>query len=216
MPPVDSTLVMVTSLIISAVRSFSHNFDPNATCVVLPTENWRLIGLGAPVLFSLTVLLHFLQMGFRERAMMPYLFDIVCMGLVTIVLIVMLIVIALDVVSDQVAFVLRTYIIVAIVIVDTRLLLKRARESERVEGIPLPSSSLLNGGGGEDDDLTMETASLESHQSLAITHDQSYYSRNRASVPFGRYEYSYAQSHLEDGKKPELPIVNREVVVALN
>lgn len=104
--------------------------------------------------------------------------------------------------------------------IDTRLLLKRVRETEHVDNIPLPAATTLSSildDVGLDDHLTTETASLSSHhdtQSSTLRNK----ARARLSTPFAGYDgYShYTQAHLEDVKASELPLVNREVVITFS
>lgn len=214
-------VVMLVCLVLSTVRAFSRHYLENPHCQIWATAHWTLVAIGALVLFNVAVLLHFLQLGYRERSMKPYLLDIVCLSLITLTLIAVLVITPFNVSSNDVDFILRNYIILVITVIDTRLLLKRARESEleQLGGIPLPLTSVLSYDDDDDEVLTMETASLRSFN----LQRQSRISRadpkvNRASTPFQMYDrYSYySATRLDEIKNAEYPVVKREVVVARN
>lgn len=207
------------SKVLSTARVLSHHLQENLHCQLINTSHWNLVAIGALILFNVAALLHFLQLGYQERAMRPYLLDITCIGLITLTLIVILVITPFEITSKGIDFIFRNYIILIITVVDTRLLLKRARESEseHIGGIPLPLPPILN----DDDDevLTMETASLRSFGSQTQSRiSQADPKSRRISTPFQRYDrYSYySPTRLDDIKSNEYPLVEREVVVALN
>lgn len=207
------------SKVISTVHILSSHFQQNLHCQLINTSHWNLGAIGALTLFNVAALLHFLQLGYQERAMRPYFLDIACISLITLILVAILVITPFKITSNGIDFIFRNCIVLVITVVDTRLLLKRAKESEseNIGGIPLPLASVLT----DDDDevLTMETASLRSFRSQTQSRiSQADPKSRRISTPFQRYDrYSYySPSRLDDIKNVDYPLVEREVVVALN